>query len=346
MWCNRRGIENRGASNTIRSPGVSCVIGGDLLSTQVGSLKPVLPNTTPFIFNGPIPVRYENTRSKSFAHNAYQTHFVRPKTAQGCPVRQSMDRLNATGNSTTNFDRAFDDTRLTATAPMHNIHRVNVSAPDLTQTTPVKKLYEEYKEHKASKGEVASPLKRDQKITKDSVNLSNTVTFEQDKIKRYWTPAKSVDFKGAKKQPALVDEVPKQTHNIQNTEPINKCEEIEIAKLHTPEKLNMTQEIQLKHDLRRLMMKENHIRQKLDMDISNNYREQNQLREFRYKLQDQKKEREYSLWANEQARINALMRQAQKQVYGDYAKHDLTHFLQRKDETQRTYAKDRSNLKN
>ena len=114
----------------------------------------------------------------------------------------------------------------------------------------------------------------------------------------------------------------------------------------TPEKVDNQGELKIRRQLRWRKLAEGKLRAKLDMEISNNYREQEKLKQKIEKLKDQKKEKEFSNNANRLADIAHYEREIQKRHYSNYAKHDLTQFLHKKDNKLREYSKDKSNMMN
>lgn len=112
----------------------------------------------------------------------------------------------------------------------------------------------------------------------------------------------------------------------------------------TPEKMGVPQELQVRRDLGWKARAEKKLRGKLDMVLSQNYREQQKLQEKIKKLQDQQRERDFSNRAKEIAQHAQYQRDVAKRHYSNYAKRDLTEFIHSKDNKKREYAKDRTNL--
>jgi hypothetical protein len=374
MWCNFRGVGERGASNTFRSPGVAFVIGGGLGPVQTSERPFTSTGARPFIFSSPETLTNAHSRSKSVLKPALKTQIVRPKSAVQAPLASTASTVEGYNHRDLNKSAyvetlaAKDKSRPTSTVP----HAIHVPVESVTQTrklhhTPPRKLMNDYEKYQNWASSNLKPFQKEKEIFRKEAQIhteaeERAIQDAADKSMRetdferyrplddtFHAPTVEYDFErvhpGAH-QPPLVDMQERQVYNIQNTAPINIDRENEIAKLHMPEKLSVAQEIQLRHDIRRQSMRENCLKQKFDIELSNNLKEQQKLREKIVKLQDQQREREFSYSMEEQAKRIYTVRQQMKHEYGKVAKKDLTHFLHRKDETNRAYSKDRTNMLN
>jgi hypothetical protein len=204
---------------------------------------------------------------------------------------------------------------------------------------PYRRLKKEYATHKARVKSMAqtngAPRQAwQQKLEKNIENHTN--------LEKQAAQLESVDKQVPNTPPKQTEETVNVEEEVPRTPP--KAQKPSNVDAFTPEKMGVPQELQIRRDLGWKAKAEKTLRGKLDMVLSQNYKEQQKLKEKINKLQDQQKERDYSNRAKEISQHAQYQRDVAKRHYSNYAKRDLTEFIHSKDHKKREYALDRTNL--
>ena len=112
----------------------------------------------------------------------------------------------------------------------------------------------------------------------------------------------------------------------------------------TPEKFDNLYEIGLKHHIKSQKYANDKLKGRLEMEIGKNFYEQNKTKEMIQKLHDQQLEKDFSHNSMLQAERQRFQKEIQKQHYSNYAKNDITSYINRKDDKFRAFSKDKTNF--
>lgn len=339
MWWNTHGVKERGASNTLRSPGVALVIGGNLAEVQQRPVFDAGAETKPFIFSSPQVIKGGQYRCKSQNYAGLSNRYDRPMTAKSVAFDSKKlvpERYSKDLNRSTYMDSYTDPKtrRPWSAVPSDTKYSFAYIKDKNHVETPLKSLYKEYSAQKTnSKRPVSQVCKNQEKSIEEAHIEQEQIALEKD-AKELQRQEKLVEIP----PPDLVDDYSPQT-------PEKQIEVVSKEDVLTPEKFDNIKEIKLRRDLRWKYLAEKKLRGRIDMELSTNYSQQKKLNSKINKLKDQQRERDLSYHAAQKVKKDLIEREAHKRQYGRFAKKDLTEYISRKDCNKKAYSKDKTNYK-
>jgi hypothetical protein len=361
----------------LRSPGVSSIIGGNLLDYQQQPKTNGLAESNSLTISSSQVNNWGHYRFKSKNSAGISKKNIRPQSAKGVPCdpkKLDVHRYDKDLIKTSYMDSFCDpeSRRLSSAIPIEPKYSF-AYLKDKDQLEPAtSRLLKEYRSQRVHKSafkaynkqekpikeaeikQEQKPLESDIKELQVPEQLIDIPASESEEVESPRTPVKQeepqivVDELTSEKvdelTPEKVDELTPEKVDELTPEKVDELAPEKVDEL-TPDKVDNKLEFKLRYKLREKLKTENQLRGKLDMELSNNYLEQSKLNSKISKLKDQQKERDFSHNADLIAQQDKYQKQTVKSDYGTYAKKDINKFLSKKDQKKKAYAKDMSNYK-
>jgi hypothetical protein len=321
----------------LRSPGVSSIIGGNLVDYQQRPKPDGIAESNSFTISNSQVNKWGQFRCILGNPAGISKKNIRPQSAKGVPCdpkKLDVHKYDRDLIRSSYMDSFCDpeSRRLGSEVPFDPKYSFAYLKDKDHLEPATSKLLREYQSQKVHKSAFKTYNKQEKPIQEAEINQEHK-PLESD-TKELQIPEQLIDIPAPDSDEEEFPRTP-----VKQAEPQIAADEL------TPEKVDNKLEFKIRYKLREKLKTENKIRGRLDMELSNNYLEQSKLNAKINKLKDQQKERDFSHNADLIAQKDYFQKKIAKSHYSTYAKKDINRFLSKKDQKKRAYAKDRTNYK-